>query len=153
MARAGQQSGSGANAFSLTRFEVPTGEMSIAERLTTIRDAASSAQESGPTLDTMAALASAVPTPLLTRFARQQANSVDLVTSNVKGSPVPLFIAGAEVLHNYPVGPLAGAPVNLTLLSHVDQLDIGIHSDPAAVEHPQVLTQHLDAAIDRLLKE
>ncbi len=151
MAVSTRSDGSGANAFSLTRFDVPTGEMAVAERFAAIRDAVEAARRTGPPLDMMAALASTVPTALLTRVARRQANTVDFVTSNVKGSPVPLFVAGAQMLHNYPIGPLAGAPVNLTLLSHVDQLDVGLHTDPAAVEQPELLKRHFEAAFDRLV--
>ena len=56
-------------------------------------------------LETLAAVAAALPTSLVTRLARQQAQTVDFATSNVRGSPVPVYIAGAQLLENYPIGP------------------------------------------------
>ena len=56
---------------------------------------------------------------------------------------VPVFVAGSEIVANHPFGPLGGVAFNLTLLSHVGQLDMGLHVDQAAVEHPEKLRDHL----------
>ena len=91
---------SGANAFSLARMMVPTGEMSIGERFTAIQTLADEArdQSGGASLETLAAVAAALPASLVTRLARQQAQTVDFATSNVRGSPVPVYISGAQLL-------------------------------------------------------
>ena len=34
------------------------------------------------------------------------------------------------------MGPRAGVPVNVTVMSYCGALDLGIHSDPAAVVEP-----------------
>ena len=47
-----------------------------------------------------------------------------------------MYIAGAQILANYPVGPLAGVAFNLTLLSYCGSLDMGLNLDAAAVEDP-----------------
>jgi diacylglycerol O-acyltransferase len=141
---------SGANAFSLVRMMVPTGEMGIDERFRAIHAAADSALagSSNASLDALAALASALPTSLITRLARQQAHTVDFATSNVRGAPVPLFVAGARLLHNIPIGPLSGVAFNLTLLSYDSHLDMGLNTDAAAITEPDLLREHLVAAID-----
>ncbi len=89
---------SGSNAFSLARMLVPTGDMPIGERFTSIQSAAGAAREANATasLETLAAVASALPTSLITRLARQQAQTVDFATSNVRGAPVPMYVAGAR---------------------------------------------------------
>ena len=61
---------------------------------------------------------------------------VDFVTSNVPGAPVPLYAAGAEIVQQFPFGPLSGAAANITLLSWLDQVCIGINVDPASVTDP-----------------
>ena len=111
MAISTRSEGSGSNAFSLARMLVPTGKMPIAERFTWIQAAAGAARESNSTasLETLAAVASALPTSLITRLARQQAQTVDFATSNVRAAPVPLYVAGAEILQNYAVGPSPGS--------------------------------------------
>ncbi len=146
---------SGANAFSLVRMMVPTGEMPIAERFQQITDATTHARSSngGASLDTVAALSASLPTSLITRVARQQAQTVDFATSNVRGAPMPLFVAGAQLLRNYPVGPLGGVAYNLTLLSYNHSLDMGVNIDTAAVDDPALLTKCLESAFADLSSE
>ena len=140
---------SGANAFSLVRMLVPTGEMPIDERFRAIQEATETARagSSSASLDKMAAFASALPTSVVCRLARQQAQTVDFATSNVRGAPMPLFLAGAQLLANYPIGPLSGVAFNLTLLSYLGQLNMGLHLDPAAIEHPADLAGHISDAV------
>jgi WS/DGAT/MGAT family acyltransferase len=146
--------GSGSNAFSLARMLVPTSDMSIDERFTWIQAAAAAARESNSTasLETLAAVASTLPTSLITRLAKQQAQTVDFATSNVRGAPVPLYLAGAEVLYNYAVGPLAGVAFNMTLLSYNHSLDMGVNIDSAAVTEPELLRECLEKAFVDLMK-
>ena len=145
---------SGANAFSVVRMLVPTGEMPIAERFALVADVAEAAR-SAPGSSAMAAvatIATALPTSLMTRIARQQTQSVDFATSNVRASPVPVYVAGAKVLANYPIGPLAGVAFNATMLSYNSKLDVGINVDAAAVEHPARLAAHLEQSFKDLQK-
>lgn len=143
---------SGANAFSLARLLVPTGEMPIAERFLAIHEATQMARETSKTagLDAIAALASTLPTSVITRLARQQSQTIDFATSNVKGSPVPVFVAGAQLLEVYPVGPLGGVAFNLTLMSYLGSLDMALNIDTAAVEQPELLARCLDRSFTAL---
>jgi diacylglycerol O-acyltransferase len=143
---------SGANAFSLVRMLVPSGEMSLDERFRAIDEATTEAvgATGRANLDSMAAVAAGLPTSLLTRMARQQSQTVDFATSNVRGAPMPLYVAGAQLLHNIPVGPLSGVAFNLTLLSYHGNLDMGLNIDAAAVDDPALLKRCLDDAIERM---
>ena len=145
---------SGANAFSLARLAVPTAAMPIAERFRLIQEASVAAGEParGASLATLAAVTSTLPTSLLTRLARQQAQTIDFATSNVKGSPVPVYIAGARLLENYPIGPLAGVAFNLTLLSYDGSLDMGVNIDTAAVAQPDRLARLLGRSLRSLAR-
>ncbi|MCU1395153.1 MAG: putative diacylglycerol acyltransferase [Ilumatobacteraceae bacterium] len=144
---------SGANAFSLVRLIVPTGEMPIAERFALINEAASSARggSNSASLETLAAVASTLPTSLVTRLARTQAQTVDFATSNVRGAPIAMYMAGAQLLENYPVGPLGGVAFNLTLLSYLGSLDMGLNIDAAAVTEPELLHRCMTGAFADLL--
>jgi hypothetical protein len=102
-------------------------------------------------LNAISALSASLPTGILTRIARLQSQTVDFATSNVKGTPVPVFVAGAEIINNFPLGPIGGVAFNLTLLSHVGHLDMGLHMDSGAIEHPQLLHQHLKDSFAELL--
>jgi diacylglycerol O-acyltransferase len=145
---------SGGNAFSLARLMVPTGEMDVAERFRLIHEATSTARESSATagLETVAAVAATLPTSLVTRLARSQAQTVDFATSNVRAASFPCYIAGAEILANYPVGPLAGVAFNLTLLSYNGSLDMGMNIDAAAVPDPLLLRACMEDAFNELVQ-
>jgi len=143
---------SGGNAFSLARLMVPTGEMDIAERFRLIHEATGAAREASATagLETVAAVAAALPTSLVTRLARTQAQTVDFATSNVRAADFPCYIGGAKILANYPVGPLAGVAFNLTLLSYNGSLDMGMNVDTAAVADPELLRACMEDAFAEL---
>lgn len=143
---------SGANAFSLARMLVPTGEMPIGDRFQAVQAAVGEARSAGTAaaLETIASLAATLPTTLITRITRQQAQTVDFATSNVRGAPIPLYIAGARLLENYPVGPLLGVAFNLTLLSYDHSLDMGVNVDTAAVTEPELLRDCLVRAFKAL---
>mgnify|MGYP001228293040 FL=1 len=127
--------------------------VSIGERFAAVQAAADTARSSGQAaaLETIAAVASTLPTSVITRITRQQAQTVDFATSNVRGAPMPLYLAGARVLENYPVGPLLGVAFNLTLLSYDHSLDMGVNIDTAAVGEPELLRECLEKAFKRLL--
>lgn len=65
---------------------------------------------------------------------------VDFVASNVVGSPVPLFIAGSEVLRYYAFSPTLGSAFNVTLMSYTSQCCVGIDADTEAVPDLDALT-------------
>ena len=143
---------SGSNAFSLARMLVPTGEMPIAERFAAVNEALAMArsESASASLDAIAAIATVLPTSVITRLARAQAETVDFATSNVRGSGIPLYIAGAKLLANYPVGPLSGVAFNVTLMSYMGSLDVGINIDEAAVESPSLLRECMESAFAEL---
>ena len=55
----------------------------------------------------------------------------NLVISNVPGPPFPLYVAGARLMGVYPFGPLIeGSALNITVLSNMGNMDIGIIACP-----------------------
>jgi WS/DGAT/MGAT family acyltransferase len=152
MAISTRNESSGSNAFTLARMLVPTGEMPIAERFSAVNEILTAARSGAATsgLDAIAAVSSVIPTSIVTRLARSQAETVDFATSNVRSAGVPLYIAGAQLLENYPVGPLGGVAFNVTLMSYLGSLDCGINIDEAAVESPALLRDSLAQAFSEL---
>ncbi len=144
---------SGANAYTLARLLVPTADMAMAERFALIGGAAATARAGSATanLDTLATVAGALPLSLVSRVARQQTQTVDFATSNVRAVPFAVYMAGAKIVENYPIGPLAGVAFNLTLMSYDGSLDIGLHSDAAAVAEPDLLRTLMEEAFEELL--
>jgi len=75
---------------------------------------------------------------------------VDFLASNVPGVPVPLYLAGSEVLRVFPFGPTAGSSVNLTLMSYRGQCGIGIHTDTAAIPDTDVFVRCITEGFDEV---
>jgi diacylglycerol O-acyltransferase / wax synthase len=83
-------------------------------------------------------------TRLTTRFALP----VNVVISNVPGPRVPLFTAGARLLHYYPVSTIVdGQGLNITVQSYLDTLDFGL---VACRELVPDLWDMVDAIVDDL---
>lgn len=140
------------NAFSLARLLVPTGEMPVDERFAAINERLNEARNTAVngSVATVSALGALLPTAVVTRIAKAQAQTVDFATSNVRGAGIPLFVGGAQLLHNYPVGPIGGTAFNLTLLSYLGYLDMGVNIDPSAVSQPEILVEELRRSFGEL---
>lgn len=58
----------------------------------------------------------------------------NLIVSNVPGPPVPLYLAGATLEAHYPVSVVAdGSGLNITVMSYLDRMDVGIVADPEQI--------------------
>lgn len=143
----------GGNAFSPTQTLVPTGDLPVRERFERIHGILNEvkAERVLDSLEGAANAASLLPSAALVRSGQHLAGSVDFVCSNVRAAPFDLFIGGAFMEANYPLGPLAGTAFNLTTMSYRGWLFMGLVTDPAAVDQPDELLDELEAAYAELL--
>jgi hypothetical protein len=139
----------GGNAFAPTRVLVPAGIVHPAERFAAVREQLNQVKSERALglAETFAGVLTSLPSPVLARLARAQVETVDFACSNVKGAPFDLFVAGAKVLANHPMGPTAGTSFNATLLSYLGSLDIGINSDTAAVDDAPLLRNAIEESL------
>jgi hypothetical protein len=71
----------------------------------------------------------------------------NLVVSNVMGPPVPLYFGGARVDAIFPMGPVGeGLGLNITVLSNMGRLDVGILACTEAVAEPFELAEAFERA-------
>lgn len=142
-----------ATAFAPTRVLVPAGETDPVRRFRCVQQRLSGAERfKDVALATpFARLANTLPVPVLLRMAHQQVGTVDFTASNVRGAPFELFVGGAPVEANYPLGPLRGTAWNLTMVSANGSLDMGLLADTAAVDDPELLRSLLEASFAELL--
>ncbi|WP_421120489.1 wax ester/triacylglycerol synthase domain-containing protein [Aquihabitans daechungensis] len=143
----------GGNAFTPTRVLVPVSADPI-ERFQEIHDrlAVTKTERAMGLTASFAGLVNLLPQPMLVRLARQQVMTVDFATSNVRAAPFDLFIAGALMTGNYPLGPIAGTAWNLTTMSYRGVLNLGLHVDRAAVADPAQLRDDIEASFAELLR-
>jgi WS/DGAT/MGAT family acyltransferase len=143
----------GGNSFTPTRALIPAGTKDPVERFQgiTARLNATKGERAVGFTDLFAGFLNALPTSVVVRLARQQVETVDFATSNLRGAPWDLFIAGAEILGNHPMGPTGGTAFNATVLSYRGMLDMGLNIDTAAVDDPGLLRDCIAESFDELL--
>ena len=143
----------GGNAFTPTRVLVPAGIVDPVERFSAVRErlTRTKGERAIGMVEAMAGVVNTLPTQLLVRFARQQVETVDFATSNVRAAPFDLYIAGAKILVNYPMGPTGGTAFNITLMSYAGSLDMGVNIDTAAIDDPDLLRTCLEDSFAELV--
>ena len=142
----------GGNAFSPTQMLVPTGSMRIEDRFTAVSTVLTSmkSEPSVSLMDQAAGAASLLPSAALVSTGRHITSAVDFVCSNVRAAPFDLFIGGAHMESNHPIGPLVGTAFNLTTMSYRGWLFLGLVVDTAAIDDPDGLQAALGDAYEEL---
>ena len=77
--------------------------------------------------------------------------AIDFVTSNVPGPPFTVYSSGAKVEQMVGFGPLSGAAANVTLFSYDGTIQMGINTDPAAVQDPDVFVACIQKGLAEIL--
>ena len=131
----------GGNQFVPTRVLVPTGDLDPLTRFERVHEVLGQTKQERAIglMGGFAGVANLLPTSALVRIARQQAETVDFATSNLRAAPFELYIAGARIDATYPIGPLAGTGFNLTLMSYAGTLNVGLHADTGMVTDTELL--------------
>jgi diacylglycerol O-acyltransferase / wax synthase len=76
----------------------------------------------------------------------------NVVISNVPGPPFPLYYAGAKLEYTLPMGPvMEGAGLNITVLSYMDNVDIGFMVCRELVPDVWSLVTYVQEAMEELL--
>ena len=144
----------GGNAFSFARLSIPAGAEDPAARFAAIHERLGVAKNERALglFGSLAGVMNNLPTSLLTRVARQQAETVDFAASNVKAADFDLYIAGAHIEGNHPMGPTAGTAFNATVMSYKNRFDVGLNIDTAAIDDPELLRTCIEESFAELLK-
>lgn len=149
----GDDEGFSGNRFAPARIIVPVVPKDARDRFAAVKECLSGIRQE-PALnvvDQLAGFVGLLPTSVVVPVTRAQTRTIDFVASNVRGAPFDLYLAGSRVEANHPMGPCAGAALNVTTLSYRGSLDIGVHSDTAAVTDPEELLDCLQESFDALL--
>jgi diacylglycerol O-acyltransferase / wax synthase len=141
------------NQFSPARFAVPLGMTDPIGRMNAVRELVEQ-QRHEPALsltEPLANLLARLPATATTTLFGSMLKGIDFVTSNVPGPPIPVYVDGALMLQQVAFGPMTGAAANLVVLSYCDDLHVGINTDPAAINDPDVFTASLQRGFDEVL--
>lgn len=76
----------------------------------------------------------------------------NLVISNVPGPPIPIYLAGADLVAVYPMGPvMEGAGLNVTVLSYKGSVDVGFNAAANLLPDLWKLADAVEPALEELL--
>ena len=158
--RSEEEQGSFGNRVSTMIVPLPTNEPDPRARLMLIHDSMRVAKDRHSALpaNLMQDATQFIPPALMSRASRVVAElsnvappSLNLVISNVPGPRDPLYLAGAELVANYPVSVIMdGVGLNITVLSYRDHLDFGLVVDREQVDDAWPLMRKLSEALDEV---
>lgn len=148
-----ETSGPGGNEFAPIRFTLPLAEAD-AGRVSAIHSDIRGllAEPTVPMTRPLTGVARRLPKSLCVAMLGRVQRSVDVISSNVPGWPVTVYLAGAQVTRSIGLGPLAGAAVNVTIMSYAGQLNVGVTIDSAAVPDKDVLLDCLQHGFEDVLE-
>lgn len=150
----GSDGGSGGNAFSPTQTLVATGDLPPAELFAAVHESlvATKSEKALGVIEPAASVMNLLPSAALVAAGELLTAGVDFVCSNVRAAPFEVYIGGALLEANYPIGPLAGTAFNLTTMSYCGELFLGLVVDPVAVEDPDDLLAEIEGAYRALFE-
>ena len=76
---------------------------------------------------------------------------IDVGVSQVRGLLEPSYLAGAQIMRTYGLGPHTGLAAFIGMMTHLDVCCIGVHADPAAVTDPELFLRCLAEGFDEVL--
>ena len=142
-----------ANAFVGTRFAMPLMYETLPQYLRTIERLVktNADEEALEVVPALVAELTRLPTTAATRVFRRLLSGTDAQASNVPGSPLPMYLLGNRLVEQFPFGPTTTSALNVTLLSYVDSLDLGIVTNAGAVPDPEILVDKIRDGFDTVL--
>lgn len=145
----------GANLFAPTVTDVTIASGGVHDQLRIVRDSMNEVKSSKSLslVEPLAGTVNLLPIPLVLQAGRWVTSHVDVVCSNVRAAPFAAYIAGAKVETNFPLGPLSGSAVNVTMMSYDGNVNIGVHTDTEAVESAADLAALIEDAFSTLLSQ
>jgi len=85
--------------------------------------------------------------------AASRARLINVVVSNVPGPQIPMFIAGARLLAQYPIMPIAeNMGLSIAVTSLAGTMAFGITADWDTLPDIEILAQAMGESLDELRK-
>lgn len=137
--------------------DIPVGPMDARDRLHAISATTKNLKQSHAAIGAEAIVNAGTWAPptlhaLAARLVSRQ-RFMNLVVSNVPGPQVPMYLAGARLVVNYPMMPLGeGVALSIAVTSLAGVMGFGFTTDWDTVPEIDVLAESLIAALDELKK-
>jgi len=150
--RSDQDRGRLGNQISGMVFELPTGDLSIEERLKRINVTTGDLKRTRQAIaaDKLAGLAEWAPPSLLVLAGRVMSTpqaGANINVTNIPGPQFPLYAGGAQLLEVWPFAPLyPSMGLGVAVVSYNGDTYFGLSADPAVVPDVEAFTRALNAA-------
>lgn len=143
----------GGNHFTPARFLVPLTIKDPGERIVAVGRLTREVRDEPAVhlTDALAGILNQLPTTITTALFGSMLKGADFVTSNVPGAPFEIFSGGAALERMYAFAPLAGAAINVTLLSNCGTCCIGVNVDSVAVPDSETFLRCLQEGFAEIL--
>lgn len=144
----------GGNKFAGVKLIAPLGEPDPARRIELLRAQVRAAREEPALawLDVAAKVLDKLPVAALADIVFNATSSADAQMSNIPGVGWEAYVAGAQVLGIYPVGPRPGVAMMAAMASYEGKACIGLHLDPEAFADIEVLHRCLVDGFDEVFE-
>ena len=139
----------GGNQISGMVFELPTGSMSMVERLKRINRTTGDLKRSKQALaaDRLANLANWAPPSLLVLAGRVMSTpnaGANMNVTNIPGPQLPLYTGGARLLEVWPFAPLyPSMALGVAVVSYCGEVYFGLGADPGVVDDVEAFAGYL----------
>jgi diacylglycerol O-acyltransferase / wax synthase len=103
--------------------------------------------------DAMLRLLEPMPQSLLSLLAKlmEYQPFFNIIVTNVPGPSVPLYALGSQMVEAFPVVPLVGNQgIGVAALSYLDQINLGILSDPTICSDVELFCDGVQAGLHGL---
>jgi hypothetical protein len=133
-------------------FELPTGAMTMIERLRRVTRTTGDLKRSKQALaaDRIGNLAGWAPPTLLVLAGRLMSTpqaGANMNVTNVPGPQQPLYTGGSELLEIWPFAPLyPGMALGVAIVSYNGSVFFGLGADPGVVDDVDAFARHLREA-------
>ena len=142
------------NRLGFLNINLPVGEEDPRRRLAIIQQhtARAKGDRRGAMYPYLARFITAMPTFVFRAVVASTAGNVNLICTNVPGTPKQRWIVGRKIEAIIPFAPITEkVPLSVALFSYVDRLDIGIATDPEAIPDHERFKGYLEDAFEEVL--
>lgn len=143
----------GGNRFTGALFSAPLAEKDPARRMHAVREQVTTARAEPAIgiLGDISPVISKLPPILLSEIAAQATTTSDMQVSNIRGIGHPCYLAGAEVLGMYPLGPRPGVAVMAAMITYNGICCVAMNVNPHVFADIEVLQRCLAEGFDEVI--
>src|SRR5207302_2910694 len=139
-------------------FQLPTGALTVEERLRLVSRATGDLKRSKQALaaDRLANLASWAPPTLLVLAGRLMSTpnaGANMNVTNIPGPQQPLYTGGARLLEVWPFAPLyPSMALGVAVVSYCGEVYFGLGADPGVVDDVEAFAAHLKSGAEACME-